>query len=596
MSNATVIQLYDRVFIGSDSAVSTKFEDKIYRIGDEGRKLFVVDDKVIFCSGNMDLSYLVMGYYQLDSDKSINALAMIAKELFNIYANSEFALDIMVCKIQNGKSIVYFISPYNDFKVIKQELNYPDQYAIWTGGIKTKESFDIANQMLLRGSSINSIYRQVFSQISFEGVGGTLTAYSLSSNEISKILEEQIIENKYDRLNLNELSQSSLIVGENVYGTLGAFAKVTASSIIVGDDNQALPDSVIGSASNWNSTYDNAVEYSDEMLRAAKTYSDTTLVTANGYSNQINSAIRNDLRLTAALPTSISLNASGITATTTTDPLKFARLDHRGLYIQNGALQITSTDGTTVIDGSGVNASKIYTGSLSGINMSIGTGNSIFKADANGIYLGNANFGAAPFKVDMSGNVTANNITLSGTINSSEMNNSVIKGGSLNIGNGIFMVDSNGNVTIKSGSISWGSVGKPSYSPYEVGALPIGAPQLTNITSTGIYTGAITANQITAGKITASQIDTTNLSVAKIYQNGSPNNYAVLGGQFGDLELYYQGNNYFTVYNAIDSVTFKHRGRDHLRFSSVSGSSHPLGNWNFSGATVSGLDTVAVFG
>lgn len=54
MSNATVIKLYDKVFIGSDSAVSTTFEDKIYRIGGEGKKLFVVDDKVIFCSGNLN--------------------------------------------------------------------------------------------------------------------------------------------------------------------------------------------------------------------------------------------------------------------------------------------------------------------------------------------------------------------------------------------------------------------------------------------------------------------------------------------------------------------------------------------------------------
>lgn len=68
---------------------------------------------------------------------------------------------------------------------------------------------------------------------------------------------------------------------------------------------------------------------------------------------------------------------------------------------------------------------------------------------------------------------------------------------------------------MKSGSINWGSIGKPSYSSYEVGALSIGAPQLTNIISTG-YTGTISGNQITAGRITANK---------------------VLGGTYGDLEL-----------------------------------------------------------
>lgn len=194
----------------------------------------------------------------------------------------------------------------------------------------------------------------------------------------------------------------------------------------------------------------------------------------------------------------------GITATVSTDTQKFARLDHRGLYIQNGALQITSTNGTTVVDGGGINAASIYTGSMNGIHMTIGTGNNVFKADANGIYLGSANFGAAPFRVDMLGNVTANNITLKGTINSSTMNNSDIVGGTLKIGSGtsVFKADVKGiylgsetfiqapfsvtpegkltalnasirgDIVMTSGSIYWDSVGKPAYSAAEVGARP----------------------------------------------------------------------------------------------------------------------------
>lgn len=46
--------------------------------------------------------------------------------------------------------------------------------------------------------------------------------------------------------------------------------------------------------------------------------------------------------------------------------------------------------------------------------VSIGTGNNIFKADSNGIYLGNATFGNAPFRVTMSGSATANDLTLTG--------------------------------------------------------------------------------------------------------------------------------------------------------------------------------------
>jgi hypothetical protein len=59
-------------------------------------------------------------------------------------------------------------------------------------------------------------------------------------------------------------------------------------------------------------------------------------------------------------------------------------------------------------------ASGTFTGSLS-----IGTGNSIFKADTNGIYLGNATFASAPFSVTPAGALTATGATISGTINAS---------------------------------------------------------------------------------------------------------------------------------------------------------------------------------
>jgi hypothetical protein len=66
-----------------------------------------------------------------------------------------------------------------------------------------------------------------------------------------------------------------------------------------------------------------------------------------------------------------------------------------------------------------IRASKIYYGDFA-INkgeMSIGYGDAVFRADSNGIYLGNAVYGSAPFRVDMSGNLYAENVNLSGEIN-----------------------------------------------------------------------------------------------------------------------------------------------------------------------------------
>lgn len=66
-------------------------------------------------------------------------------------------------------------------------------------------------------------------------------------------------------------------------------------------------------------------------------------------------------------------------------------------------------------------ASGTFSGTLSGATItggtiSIGSGNSIFKADSNGIYLGNASIGSAPFKVTPAGVLTATGANLTGQV------------------------------------------------------------------------------------------------------------------------------------------------------------------------------------
>ena len=60
-----------------------------------------------------------------------------------------------------------------------------------------------------------------------------------------------------------------------------------------------------------------------------------------------------------------------------------------------------------------------FTIDTSGKSISLGSGNTIFKADADdGIQLGHATFGSAPFRVTTAGALTATNATISGDITS----------------------------------------------------------------------------------------------------------------------------------------------------------------------------------
>ncbi len=99
---------------------------------------------------------------------------------------------------------------------------------------------------------------------------------------------------------------------------------------------------------------------------------------------------------------------------------------------------------TLTFTGNLVAANGTFSGNLSAAggtftgNVSIGSGSSILKADTNGLYLGDATFGSAPFRVTPQGALTSNNIS--------------ITGGTLNINN-VFTVQSNGYTQFTAGKV-----------------------------------------------------------------------------------------------------------------------------------------------
>jgi phage minor structural protein len=153
-----------------------------------------------------------------------------------------------------------------------------------------------------------------------------------------------------------------------------------------------------------------------EQAKADKAESDSSTYT-DGKDNQT----RTDLRLTSPLPTSVSLNSSGITATTTGDATKFARLDYRGLYVQGGAIDIrtsATTNRGVVLDANGLRA---YNNS----------GVQTFSIDVNGnaTFSGTLSGASGNFSGTLSGaNITGATGTFSGTLSGA-----TISGGTINV-------------------------------------------------------------------------------------------------------------------------------------------------------------------
>jgi hypothetical protein len=147
-------------------------------------------------------------------------------------------------------------------------------------------------------------------------------------------------------------------------------------------------------------------------------------------------------------------------------------------------------------------AGGTFSGALSGGTISIGSGNSIFKADSNGIYLGNATFGSAPFRVAPNGELTATNATISGTINAS---------------NGTF----SGNILSTSGSIGGWTIDSNSiYSGTKGSNGAYTTPGSLTISSQG-WISADNLYISSSGKVNADVIDINDLYASTAYIGGT---------------------------------------------------------------------------
>lgn len=125
----------------------------------------------------------------------------------------------------------------------------------------------------------------------------------------------------------------------------------------------------------------------------------------NNNNGQSDANVRKDLRLNAPLPTSILMDANGITASGT-DASKYARLDYRGLYIAGGAIQID--------------------GGLSEGQLAQGVTRKMSYLDSNGLYTGQVNIGGSGQNGILSIKNSSNSEIVRGDTNGLTVNNGAI--------------------------------------------------------------------------------------------------------------------------------------------------------------------------
>ena len=189
------------------------------------------------------------------------------------------------------------------------------------------------------------------------------------------------------------------------------------------------------------------------------------------------------------------------------------------------AVDSVTADKISVTDLAAINANlgSITAGSIDGVTVKIGSGSSVFKADTNGIYLGDETFANADFRVTPAGAITATSATITGTININNVDGSTVtySGGNLqvgSIGTGNINNDAVTNALIATDAVNQDSIAANSVTASEIVAGTITATEIAanTITAAEIAANTITATQIAANTITAAEIQATSITVDKL--------------------------------------------------------------------------------
>ena len=420
MSSCLVLQAKDKLYIGADTSSSVFIGEKLYRLNDNTKKLFLLDNNtVLYCAGNNSIAKKVTQYISsiyLQDDFSLTSLKNWLVEMYP-YKNKDktvYDVEILIATFKNNKTIVYQMSQYKNYDIVSFEVSDAG-VQILSAGIKNSECMSYAEKELLNQSGVKSIFCTTFSNLSCNYIGGCLDLYEISKNGVIKIFDNEKI-NEHGIQYVNDIF-NSLSVSLN--------AEVLVSKLVMSENlwiendsgNYKFDDSGF-IATNGKNTIKIQPNKSEELFSIYKDSRKQVYINSNG-----------DVEFAGSL--------------------KSATGTFSGL-ISGGSININNTF-TVDKDGHMIASSGTFGGLVSGGSINI---NDNFVVDSSGRITANVGtFGGLVsggsininnnFTVDKYGNM----IALSGTFGG------LVSGGSINI-NDNFTVDKYGNMIAKSGKFS----------------------------------------------------------------------------------------------------------------------------------------------
>jgi hypothetical protein len=204
-----------------------------------------------------------------------------------------------------------------------------------------------------------------------------------------------------------------------------------------------------------NKTYDSSLRFDDYRgMRVLYNSIDRVIVGQTGYGlyglqiKDVNNNVALNADQSGITLGGLSLTSSGITLEKTN--VKYLFDSTNGIKIQKKIASVwtdmlsADSNGDLTIIGTLSAGSIISNSSIIGGTVEIGSLNNVFKADSNGIYLGNSSYALSPFRVSMGGSLYAINANITGAINCTALylnGTSITSGGGSSI-NGAYLTDS----------------------------------------------------------------------------------------------------------------------------------------------------------
>lgn len=237
MSYCQIMFNKDFLYMGADTAISSKLNGVSYRLHNKGEKIHHIDDMIIFSSGDADLSKIIVDEFRTKEDRSINSLKETIKHWFERYYfkrpgvkkmvdSGKIVNMTVVAKFENGSPVLYELDQRSEFEIRKIKAH--DKVAYYNAGVNCKYDNEYFIDQTETANDVFEAYRNTYANASSEKIGGNLELYVLAKQGIRKILDEKIEEKPFQWYPGDRGVYDNI---ENIKKMIEAHAQIEGSSL-----------------------------------------------------------------------------------------------------------------------------------------------------------------------------------------------------------------------------------------------------------------------------------------------------------------------------------------------------------------------------